>query len=157
MEEKIIKAGTILTIDSEWTEKVDDAVDNGIITVRDHEVWCSSMYQDWLPVKIEFFHHRTDRKHIFMAWRFWNNPKLADVAQFDLTIFKKLGYTVIEPEQEEIPLHLADDFLLTDEELVLKYLIKQSAADNKHRAWAEAVFQRVKSAMKEKGVIFYRP
>ena len=150
MEEKIIKAGTILTIDEEWSEKVDDAVDKGIISVREHEHWCSSMYQDWLPVKIEFYHHRTDRKLTFMAWRFFNNPNLADTPHFNITVFKKLGYTIIEPEQKELDIMEADESLLTDDELVLKYLIRQGAGQNKHRAWSEAVFRIVKAAMKEK-------
>ena len=153
----VIKAGTILTIDSDWTEKVDDAVEKGVISIRDHERWCSSVYQTWTPVDIEFYHHRTDRKHVFLAWRFHNHPNLADTPHFYLDVFEKLGYEVIRPEHEELDIMEAPEDLLTAKELVLKYVIRQGAKDSKHRAWSVAVFNRVVDAMKKTGVIFHKP
>lgn len=153
----VIKAGTILTIDVDWTEKVDDAVENGVITIRDHERWCSAMYEGWLPADIEFYHHRTDRKHVFLAWRYHNHPNLADTPHFHMKVFEKLGYEVIHPEHEELDIMDAPEDLLGCDELVLKYLIRNGAGDHKHRAWSEGIFNRVKDAMKVNGIIFYRP
>ncbi len=153
----VIKAGTILTIDSDWSEKVDDAVENGVISIRDHERWCSAIYTRWTPVDIEFYHHRTDRKHVFLAWRFHNDPNLADTPHFYLDVFRKLGYDVIEPDQKELDIMTCPEDLLDCDELVLKYLIRNGAGDNKHRAWSQAIFDRVKDAMKVNGIVFYKP
>lgn len=153
----VIKAGTILTIDSDWSEKVDQAVEDGVITIREHENWCSSVYARWLPVNIEFYPHRVDRKRVFLAWRFHNDPDLAGLPHFNLTVFRKLGYEIIEPEQEEVDIMKAPEDLLKDSEKVLKYLIRQNAKRGKHRAWSEAVFSIVQKAMEEAGVVFHTP
>ena len=40
--DNIIKEGTILVIGSRFTERVDDAVEKGIISIDDHAEFCSA-------------------------------------------------------------------------------------------------------------------
>jgi hypothetical protein len=166
--DKIIQDGTILTIDSEFTQSVEEALDEGIITHRQYEVWCHAIYDKWIPRQIHFFHNRTDRKSVYLAWSFLDED-LASVPHYNLTIFRKLGYKIIEPEQVEIDLFDADDDLLDEEDLILKHIVLQNypnypthyrnrkETDNAMRSWAEGIMKIVKNAMKENGIIFYRP
>jgi hypothetical protein len=152
--EKVIKDGTILTIDSDFTEMVDNAVEDGTITIRQHEIWCSTVYEEWLPRHIQFHAVRVDRKSIFLAWYFLGGD-LASSDHFDLSIFKALGFEIIEPKQEELELCNCPDQYLGSRELVHKYLILQNPGHA--RSYCNGILRMVENAMGVNGIVFYRP
>lgn len=154
--DKIIQVGTVISIDDDFIEAFDKAVDEGIITLRENEEWCSEVYSDWLPRNIEFKETRIDRGSVHLTWNFLGG-ELADVDHFDLTVFKKMGYKIIQPKQVKISIMEADDDILDAGELVRKYLIKQEAKKGKVRTYAEGLYTTVVEAMNECGVVFYKP
>lgn len=151
----VIQEGTILTIDSDFIEKVEELVDKGIITVREYDLWCSSMYEKWLPRDIKFVLTRTDRATVYLSWVILGDGKPGD-AYFDLTIFKALGYEIIDPEQTELDIFETPEFLLLPGELVLKTLQEQ-CGNWRHWVLPEDMIRKVQTAMADCGVVFYRP
>jgi hypothetical protein len=154
---EIIKAGTILTIDSEFIKRIEDAVKNGNMTDMQSAYWLEALPEEYLKIKIEFKATRVDRKRIRLAWYYLDRDNKTNIAHYNLSLFDYLGYTIVHPEQVEIPLMEADDEILSPKELVLKTMIRRKAKDGKARAWCESVFNMVTDAMDECDVVFYQP
>lgn len=154
MADKIIKEGTILTIDAYFTEKIDDAVDKGIITIREHEEFGCSAYEKWLPRDIKFEEFRLNRKNTTLAWHFIDKD-LGDTPNLNLTIFRKLGYKIIQPVQIELDLMKCPEGYLNEKELILKYLTIKFPGYLP--TWYSGILGMVEVAMKECGMVFYRP
>lgn len=159
--EEIIQKDTIITIDCDFTERVDAAVDSGIITTREHEEWCWTAYEEWLPRKIKFSHTRNDRKTIYLTWNFIDG---VTPEHYNLTIFKKLGYKVVEPHQYEIALWESPDHLLSAGELVHKHMILKNRGAYPHkvdyqnsREWIDDVMNNILDVMDKHGIVFYQP
>lgn len=153
--EDIIQAGTALTIDDEFLDSVVSLCVLGLITGREYEEWNNKFETLKLPVLVKFYEYRKDREKIVLGWSIVEDKHLFKLND-DLTIFRKIGYRIIEPKQITMPLSDADDDLLTPREMVLKYLIKENAKAGKHRVWCEAILSKVEQAMKQCGVIFYK-
>jgi hypothetical protein len=154
MEE--IKVGTVLIIDNEFIEKLEAAVEAEEITIREHEEFCTYTYTEWIPTKIKFKETRIDRMGSYLTW-YHLNDDLANVENFTLTVFEKLGYTIIKPEQHEIPLCDAPDDLLSDRELVHKHFIKKCSSLSKFESWSKGVLNMIEKVMDEHGIVFYKP
>jgi len=154
MTEEIIKAGTILTIDSEFVEKVKDSIDKGMISTRDYEQWCWGMDEEWLPRDIVFDVFRINRRFLTLGWTFLD-ADLASQPNHNMTIFRVLGYDIKWPDQVELDVCNCPDKFLTAKELVQKQLILNNPS--KTRVWSYETLMYVTQAMEAKGVVFYLP
>lgn len=151
---KVIKHDTKLLIDFEFIERLEQAVEDGTISIRQHKEWYSRMCEKLLPRKIHFHGVRVDRNSTYLAWYFMEED-LADVDYFDLTVFRKLGYKIIEPEQTDIDLCRCPDVYLSAKELVHKYLILQNPGHVP--IWYPAIMEMIENAMSKNGIVFYKP
>lgn len=151
----VIEDGAVLTIDSEFRDAVEDLHTKGEITRNQFESWCRSICDEWLPRKIYFSWRRIDIKSIYLTWNFTDEHGVAP--SFNLTIFKALGYKVIEPEMTEVDIFNVDESLLYPRELVLKTLIFQNSKDHKSQYWCKGILGKIETAMQHCGVVFYKP
>ena len=152
--DRTIKEGTELVIDADFTEAIDNAVENEVITVREHEEFASAAYGEWLPRTIKFISSRINRKSVYLTWYFLDED-LADTPHYNLTIFKKLGYKIIDPEQVTLDLCSCPDMYLNSREIVHKYLILQNPG--RVSTWYDGVMGILDNAMAVKGIVFYQP
>jgi hypothetical protein len=154
----IIQNGAVMTIDANFTEAVETALDRGQITRRDFEEWCSAIYIEWLPITIKFQAFRHDRERVFLGWSIFH-PAYGRPLNFNLNVFKALGYEFNYPPQTELSIYEADERLLTERELILKTIVENKGGVNccGMEAWCESILRTVEDAMKEKGIVFYTP
>jgi hypothetical protein len=150
---EVITDETMLLIDDRFAERVELANEDGIISDREFEEWCTAAYYDvWLPRTIKFKNRRLDRKKTFLTWHHIS-ADLATVPNFNLTIFRKLGYKIVEPFQYELALIDCPDNLLTETEIVHKYMqVRHTEA-----YWADDAMKAVLEVMDDHGIVFYKP
>lgn len=154
----IIQDGAVITIDANFIESVETALDRGQISRRDFEEWCEAVYVAWMPIDIKFKAFRQDRKRVFLGWHLLHKD-YANTLNFNLNVYKALGYEFNYPPQTEISIYEADENLLTERELILKTIVENKGGVNccGMEAWCESILRTVEDAMKEKGIVFYTP
>ena len=154
MKNKVIKSGTIITIDHDFINRVECAVDNGILTERDYEQWCWGVYKKWLPRDIVFNIYRVNRKFQTLGWTFLDED-LATLPHYNMTIFKALEYEIEYPDQLELDVCTCPDQFLTTKEIVYKQLVLNNPT--RTREWSDEVMLYIVQAMEATGVVFYIP
>jgi hypothetical protein len=147
--DNVIKEGTILVIGSRFTERVDDAVEKGIISIDDHAEFCSAAYEEWLPRKIEFGLYRIDDQHMKLGWRFLDE---LDEPYFNLTVFKKLGYKIEGPEETEFDIMKCPEEFLSEKELLLKNMML--IFPGQPPIWYIGIMEMMEKAMKKSNIRF---
>lgn len=105
-----------------------------------------------MPLKVSLKAGRMDRKRVYLQaeWDIGNG----DTKPTNIYALRNMGYKFIEPESEEIPLMNADDDILYEHELVVKYYALQNKLSEKE---AQKQIDLVQSAMGHSGIVFYRP
>jgi hypothetical protein len=104
------------------------------------------------PLKLTLNAVRADRKRVYLQaeWDVGNGKKRGT----NLYGLQDIGFKFIEPESEEIPLMNADDDILYEYELVIKYYALQNQITEEE---ARVDIEKVQNAMGHSGIIFYRP
>lgn len=104
------------------------------------------------PLRLTLKSVRADRQNIYLQAE-WDigNGKIHTTNIYGL---RKMGYKFIEPESEEIPLMNANDDILYEYELVIKYYALQNKVSEEE---ARIEIDKVQNAMGHNGIIFYRP
>lgn len=105
-----------------------------------------------MPLKVTLKAERADRKSVYLhaEWHI-GNGKIKKTNTYGLS---NMGFKFIEPESEEIPLMKANDDILYEWELVIKYYALQNKLSEEE---ATKEIEKVQSAMGPNGIIFYRP
>jgi len=91
--------------------------------------------------------------HLIIEWDIGDNPE-SMWRQTNVYFMEKMGYKFIQPEFDEIPIMQANDDILHEYELVLKYYALQNEIPIEE---AKEVISKVQSAMGANGIVFYRP
>jgi hypothetical protein len=151
--DKIIKDGTTLLIDDRFAERVELANEGGIISDREYEEWESAAHYDiWLHRHIKFEEKRVNRKRVCLTWHI-TSVDVPKIPHFNLIIFRKLGYKIMEPTQYKIALVDCPDDFLTETEIVHKYMrIKCTEAYR-----ADNAMKSILEVMNDHGIVFYKP
>lgn len=145
--EKVIKAGTRILIDTDFME----AVENLDLTEEEGYTWGTAICGLWIPRYIEFSVESSIGPKPTLTWRWLIHND--DNIYWDLTVFEKLGYKIEHPV-EKLPEEDFPEHLLKDDELVLKYFIKQNPTQL--HIWSKAIIEMVGQAMKEARVVYRR-
>jgi len=111
----------------------------------------SHVYQ-LCPLRVTIKAIRVDRKTVSLQgeWEIGNGKTQIT----NIYGLRKMGFKFIGPENEEISLMNADDDILYEHELVVKYYALQNKLSAEE---AQKEIDRVQSAMGHSGIIFYRP
>ena len=106
----------------------------------------------FFPLKVTLRATRADRTRVYLEgeWQTGNGTTY----KTNINGLRKMGFKFVEPESEEIPLMNADDDILYEHELVVKYYALQNKLSEK---LAISIIARVQSAMSANGIVFYRP
>ena len=110
-----------------------------------------------LPLKGTLKNLRINRTfgHVIVSWDIGDDPDGCDRwQQTNVHALEKVGFKFLQPDFEDIPIMNADDNLLHEDELVVKYYALQNEISIED---AEAVISKVRSAMGKNGIVFYRP
>ena len=105
-----------------------------------------------MPLKLTLKAERADRKSVYLhaEWHIGNGK----IKKTNIYGLSNMGFKFIEPESEEIPLMNADDDILYEWELVIKYYALQNKLSEEE---ATKEIEKVQNAMGPNGIIFYRP
>lgn len=109
------------------------------------------------PLKGTLKNLRLDRcfAHLIVSWDIGNNPDGSDFWQeTNVNALENAGFKFIQPDFDVIPIMNADDNLLHEDELVVKYYALQNKISVEE---AEEAINKVRSAMGKHGIVFYRP
>lgn len=93
--------------------------------------------------------------HLIITWDIGESHDGCDrFKETNVYFLEKVGLRFIQPEFEAIPILNADDNLLYEDELVTKHYALQNELTIED---AQAVLDKVRSAMAVHGIVFYRP
>jgi hypothetical protein len=112
-----------------------------------------AMVYRFFPLKVTLRATREDRYMVYLQgeWEIGNgNTHTTNI--YGLRNMGWFGF--IEPESEEIPLMNANDDILYEHELVVKYYALQNEVSEEV---AQGAIDKVQSAMSANGIVFYRP
>lgn len=109
------------------------------------------------PLKGTLKNLRLDRSfaHLIVSWDIGDPVDGIDQwQQTNVHALEQVGFKFIQPNFETIPIMNADDNLLHEDELVVKYYALQNKISIEE---AEEAIDKVRSAMGKHGIVFYRP